>query len=199
MGLELKYEEGQTALDEEEKEGLLISSITTREELDEFEQQNIEKAIEWTLGRKFKQEKIITEEFVCELHYKMFSDVWKWAGDFRHTNKNLGGDWKQIGIRLKQLNDDCLFWIQKEVYSGEDIAIRYKHQIVSIHCFSNGNGRHSRLIADIIVNHIFKKPIFSWGGSSINKKGEARSKYLKAVKEADNGNMKLLLEFAREK
>ena len=130
MGLEIEYIEAQTPLDEDEKEGLLISTITTRSELDEFEQQNIEKAIEWTLKRKFKKGNIITEHFVRELHQKMFNDVWKWAGDFRKSNKNIGIDWQHISISLKQLNDDCLFWIDKKTYSEEEIAVRYKHKIV---------------------------------------------------------------------
>ena len=83
MGLKLEYKDGQTPLTEEEKEGLLIKSITTHGELDEFEQLNIEKAIEWTITKKFKKEYILSEEFVKELHYKMFNDVWAWAGKFR--------------------------------------------------------------------------------------------------------------------
>ena len=58
MGLEFDYKDGQTPLDEEEKEGLKIKSITTQGELDEFEQLNIEKAVEWTIHTKFKSENI---------------------------------------------------------------------------------------------------------------------------------------------
>jgi fido (protein-threonine AMPylation protein) len=89
MGLEIEYIEGQTPLDEDEKEGLLIKSITTRGELDEFEQFNIEKAIQWTLGKKWKPEYILSEDFVKELHKRMFKEVWSWAGEFRKTNKIL--------------------------------------------------------------------------------------------------------------
>jgi Fic-DOC domain mobile mystery protein B len=118
MGLEIEYIEGQTPLDEEEKEGLLIETITTREELDEFEQQNVEKAIEWTMGKRFKPERIFTEEFVCELHDKMFGEVWKWAGEFRKSNKNIGCDWHKIGILLKQLNDDAKYWTENANLCG---------------------------------------------------------------------------------
>jgi len=197
MGLEIEYVEGQTPLDEEEKAGLLIKTITTRGELDEFEQQNIEKAIEWTMLRKFKPEKIVSKDFVCQLHRKMFGDVWKWAGKFRHSNKNMGCDWQQIGPRLKQLNDDCNYWLLNKTYSEEEIAIRYKHRIVQIHCFSNGNGRHSRLMGDVIINHIFRKRFFTWGGANLIKKGEARTSYLRAIKQADNGEINPLIEFAK--
>ncbi len=197
MGLNLEYIDGQTPLDEDEREGLLIPSITTREELDEFEQQNIEKAIEWTLSRKFSKENIISEDFVRELHKKMFGDVWKWAGEFRKSEKNLGVDRIQIGTMLKQLNDDCNFWIGNKTYPVDELSIRYKHRIVQIHCFANGNGRHSRLMGDVIINHIFGKPVFTWSLESISRKGETRSNYLNAIRTADKGNINPLIQFAK--
>ena len=197
MGLNLVYEDGQTALSEEEKEGLLIGSISTRGELDEFEQLNIEKAIEWTLTRTFRKERVITEAFVMDLHRKMYEDVWRWAGEFRKTNKNLGVDWTQIGIELKKLIDDCSFWVDNFTYNEDEIAIRFSHRIVSIHCFPNGNGRHSRLIADVIISHLFKKPVFTWSRNNLVKKGDARTSYLTAIRQADKGDIQPLINFAR--
>ena len=86
MGLNLEYIDGQTPLDEDEKDGLLINSISTRGELDEFEQQNIESAIQWILTRKFKNEQIFTEAFIQDLHKRMYGQVWQWAGKYRRTN-----------------------------------------------------------------------------------------------------------------
>jgi Fic-DOC domain mobile mystery protein B len=197
MGLEIEYIEGQTPLDEDEKEGLLIKSITTRGELDEFEQFNIEKAIEWTLGKKWEPEYILSEDFVKELHKRMFKEVWSWAGEFRKTNKNIGVDKYQIGVSLKQLLDDGLYWFKNKTYSDEEFAIRFKHRIVKIHCFPNGNGRHSRLIADIIISQIFGKPVFTWSSINLNKKGEARSNYLTAIRLADIGDIIPLINFAK--
>lgn len=197
MGLEIEYIEGQTPLDENEKEGLLIKSITTRGELDEFEQLNIEKAIQWTLGKKWAPEYILSEDFVKELHIRMFKEVWSWAGEFRKTNKNIGVDKYQIGVSLKQLLDDGLYWLKNKTYSDEEFAIRFKHRIVKIHCFPNGNGRHSRLIADIIINQIFGKPVFTWNSSNLNIKGKARSNYLTAIRLADSGDIKPLINFAK--
>ena len=197
MGLDLNYENGQTPLEEEEKEGLLIPSITTREDLDEFEQLNIEKAVEWYLVRKkFRKENILTEKFILDVHKKMFNDVWSWAGKFRKTNKNIGVDKHQIYIRLRQLIDNCKYWINHETYSDEEIAIRFKHELVSIHLFPNGNGRHSRLMADIMMKNIFKKPIFSWGQKNLVNKSSARKQYIKSLKNADNGAINDLIEFA---
>lgn len=197
MGLEFKYQDGQTPLDEDEKEGLKIKSITTQNELDEFEQLNIEKSVEWIIHSNLKSEKILTEKFIKDLHKKMYGDVWKWAGEFRKTDKNIGIKWAQIGIKLKNLIDDTKYWIENKTYSPEEIAIRFKHRIVAIHCFPNGNGRHSRMMADIIIESIFGKDIFTWHKSNMVKENEARKNYIKALKEADNGNVNPLIEFAQ--
>jgi Fic-DOC domain mobile mystery protein B len=197
VGLKIEYAEGQTPLDEEERDGLLIDGITTRADLDEFEQQNIEKAVEWTMQRRYKAEKVFTQEFACELHRRMFGDVWKWAGQFRRSNKNLGCEWHKVGIALKQLNGDAAYWLQQQTCSAEELAVRYKHALASIHCFSNGNGRHSRLMGDIIVSHIFNQPVFTWGAAGLREKNDARVNYLKALKQADAGQLNRLVEFAR--
>ena len=197
MGLELNYIEGQTPVDESEKDGLRIPSITTREELDEFEQLNIEKAVEWTIKRKFNQEIILSEQFVKELHLRMYDDVWKWAGKFRTTNKNIGIDWQLISVALKQLLDDSKFWIENNTYPEDEIAVKFSHRIVSIHCFPNENGRHSRLLADVIISHIFNMPVFSWGSSNLVRQGDARKQYIEAIHAADQGIILPLLIFAR--
>ena len=173
MGLELKYEEGQTPLDEEEKEGLKIKSI------------------------KLKPEKILTEKFVKDLHKRMYGDVWKWAGEFRKSKKNIGISWIRIGIELKNLMDDTKYWIENNTYSPDEIAIRFKHRLVSIHCFPNGNGRHSRMMADIIMESIFDEDLFTWHQSKMVKANETRKEYINALRKADNGNVKPLIEFAK--
>ena len=197
MGLDIDYNEGQTPLDEDEKEGLLIKQITTRGELDEFEQLGVEKANEWLWGRKLDTNKIITTEFVKELHERMFGTIWKWAGEFRTTNKNFGVDKYVIGIELKNLLDDCQYWIKNASFPEDEIAIRFSHRIVIIHPFANGNGRHSRLIADVLINKGFNKAYFTWGSRNLIKQGDAREQYLKALREADNMNYNPLIQFAR--
>lgn len=196
MGLNLGYKAGQTPINEEEKEGLKINSITTQGELNEFEQLNIEKAVEWTIHNNLTTEKILTEKFIKNLHKKMYGDVWKWAGDFRKSDKNIGINWTLIGVELKYLLDDTDYWIKNNTYSPEEISIRFKHRIVSIHCFPNGNGRHSRLMADIIIESVFSKKVFTWNKSNMIKANNTRKEYINALKEADNGNINPLIKFA---
>lgn len=198
MGLNLEYIEGQTPLEEDEKEGLLLRTISTRGELDEFEQVNIQDAIEWSIKGKISREQLLSEEFLLLVHKKMFGTIWKWAGTKRKTNKNIGVDKTQISVELRKLIDDCKFWIDNNTYNPEEIAVRFSHRLVKIHVFPNGNGRHSRLVADILISKVFNKPVFTWGHSDLTKKGTIRKEYLDAVYKADSNNYKPLLEFARK-
>jgi len=197
MGLDLEYIDGQTPIDENEKEGLLIETISTKGELNEFEQQNIEEALQWTLGKNFKTKDVFTEHFICSLHKRMYGNVWAWAGKYRKSNKNIGVDKHQISIELKILCDDALYWIENKTYLPDEMAMRFKHRLVSIHCFSNGNGRHSRLMADIIIEKLFGEKPFSWGSDNLTSKSNNRGIYLQAVKTADKDDYKALLVFAR--
>ena len=197
MGLEIKYIEGQTPLAEEENEGLIVRAIETRKELDEAEQRNIGNAIEWSLRISSQLDEILSEEFIKRVHRKMFDDVWKWAGSYRTTNKNLGVDKFDIPVELRKVSDDCKYWIENKSFTADEIAVRFKHRVVIVHPFANGNGRHSRLIGDILVNKYFKQPVFSWGSKSMIKPNDTREKYLSALRKADNGNYEDLIVFAK--
>ena len=197
MGLKLKYVYGQTPLEEYEKEELLIKHITTLKDLNEFEQQNIEKAIEWIMGKTFTVENVLNEGFILNLHKKMYEDVWKWAGKYRTSNKNIGVDKLQIPICLYQLNEDCKFWIENQTFEPDTLAIEYKHRIVKIHPFTKGNGRHSRLMADIIIEKLLGRELFTWGGVNLSQMSNVRKRYIDSIFEADKGNIIPLVEFAR--
>ena len=197
MGLKIKYLDGQTPLNEEELDGLKIRSITTREELDEFEQFNIEKAIQWTFGKKIQAKDLLSEKFIKDLHKRMYGEVWKWAGSFRTTEKNLGIKSYLIPVQLQQLLDDVMYWYENQIYSPDEVAVRFKHQLVSIHCFANGNGRHSRLMADLIMEKLYKEPFLTWGGSSLVKSNEKRKEYINAIKLADHQDISQLIMFAK--
>lgn len=200
MGLgDIQYNDGQTPIDEDEKDGLLLPWVNTKQELDEAEQQNIENAIRWTVERRkrFTVEEVLSEEFTRALHKRMFGEVWAWAGYFRNTNKNIGIDKYSIGTELRVLLDDCRYWIDNSVFPPDEIAIRFSHKMVAIHCFSNGNGRHSRLLADIIIEKLLGGQIFAWGGNNLVKAGQLRAAYLDAIRRADRRDYDPLILFAR--
>ncbi len=187
---------GATPLNEEELEGLKIKSITTRGELDRWEQQNINEAMDWLEKRKNKTD-ILNETFIRKLHSQMFKKVWTWAGTFRRSNKNIGVDKHQIGIELRYLIDDIKYWIENKTYESDEIAVRLHHRIVAIHCFPNGNGRHARLIADTLLTDVFNLKPFTWGNGDLTGSGDIRTKYIKALRAADKSDYEPLKEFVR--
>ncbi|MEM9896236.1 MAG: mobile mystery protein B [Bacteroidota bacterium] len=197
MGLELDYTHGQTPIEEEEKAELLIPTISTKKELDEFEQKNIEESMQWLLRKKFTADQVFTEKFIKELHGRMFGHVWRWAGTFRLTQKNIGVDYWQISLSLKMLLDDAITWYKDSVFEPDELAIRFKHRLVSIHCFPNGNGRHSRLLADLIIEKIFTGEVFSWGSQNLSSLDGQRDLYIRSLKAADQQNIRQLISFAR--
>ncbi len=193
--IEFEYPEGATPIDLDEAEGLLLTHITTHGELNRWEQDNIVEALAWI--DKTKPTNILNEQFIKRLHNRMFGYVWRWAGQFRRSDKNIGVSWHQVPMYLKNMCDDVPVWIQTQNESPEEMAVRFHHRLVWIHPFSNGNGRHARLMADIFIENVLHGSSFSWGKRNLSSPSEYRSRYINALQEADNGNYIPLLEFAK--
>ena len=189
--------DGKTPLEADELDELLIRDINTREELNEYEQRNIEKAIVWTMGRTFSADQLLNDGFIRRLHKLMYGKVWSWAGKYRKTNKNIGIEKHLISQELRMAIDDCKFHIKNDSFPPDEISIRFKHRLVSIHCFPNGNGRHSRLMADLIIEHVFNLPVFSWGAANLSGNNDVRKSYLHSIRKADQGEFSELVQFAR--
>jgi len=196
MGLTLHNKDGQTPLNPEQINGLKIKTLVTQAQLNEFEQANINQTL-MGLNSKRKIKNILSEDFIVQLHKRMFGMVWKWAGKFRQTETNIGIEWTRIPIELRKLLDDTKFWVENQTYSPDEIALRFKHRLVAIRCFPNGNGRHSRIMADLIAVQLLESDKFNWGNSSLVASSEQRKNYLKALQLADQGSFSQLLIFAR--
>lgn len=190
-----EYPEGATPIDADEAEGLLLTHITTRRELDRWEQENILEAKAWI--DKTKPYDILNERFIKILHKRMFGNVWKWAGHFRQSNKNIGGPWHQISTSLKNLCDDTALWVKMQEEAHDILAVRFHHRLVSIHPFPNGNGRHAREMTDLLLKNILKDQEFSWGRENLSKSGSVRTQYIESLQTADKGDYKPLLAFVR--
>lgn len=148
----MDYPEGATPLDPDEMDGLKFKHITTRGELDELEQVNIEDGLRW-LGRQRRKD-ILTDGFAVTLHKRLFGGVWSWAGTFRRTGNNIGIDPINIGVELRMLMGDAGFWAAHKTYQPIEAAVRLHHRLVFIHPFPNGNGRHARIMADIVLTRV---------------------------------------------
>jgi Fic-DOC domain mobile mystery protein B len=192
----LGSEEGNTPLSPEE-ELELIPNLATREELNEWERLNILKADAWALDAKgIHRRDPLTEQFVRELHRRMFDRTWKWAGRYRTTEKNIGIAHYQIRDSLAVLLGDVRYWLEHQTYGLDETAVRLHHRLVSIHPFANGNGRHARMMADIFaLRH--GRPVFTWGGGDLLLLGDLRRTYIDALQAADKNDIQPLLAFAR--
>lgn len=187
-------DEAATPLTEEEKRDLKPAYIATRGDLNAVEQENIARGQEWALHRRGRD--ILSERFVTELHRHMFSDVWRWAGRYRTSERNIGIDHWQIPQALRMLLDDTKAQIDAKAYPRDEIAIRFHHRLVQIHPFPNGNGRHARLMADLLITQLGGER-FSWGNGSLVNIGELRQRYIAALRAADAYDIGPLLAFAR--
>lgn len=187
------YPPGATPVDANEAEGLIPSHISLQSELNEWEEANILEARTWAFGRKRKD--LFSERFIKRLHREMFKNTWKWAGQFRTTDKNIGVPWYRIAQDVKTLCDDAQYWIANHTYPEAELAVRFHHRLVSIHPFSNGNGRHARLMTDLIMRGFGLEP-FTWGRIHLATLGEARRRYIAALRAADGQDIQPLIKFA---
>ena len=182
-----------TPLAPEERRELIPAHIAYRSELNEAEQENIVRAQDWALGRR---RDLLNEKFIKDLHRRMLGDVWRWAGKFRTSERNLGIAYYEISTALRQLLDDTKAWIKHNAYPPDEIAVRFHHRLVKIHPFPNGNGRHARLMADLLVMKLGGER-FSWGRANLRDASDMRKSYIAALQAADNHNIGPLLAFAR--
>ena len=184
-------------MEADERERLLQSWITSRADLNVAEQANIIDGAAWARRRRGrKPADMLTADFAIMLHGQMFGDVWKWAGTYRTTARNIGVDAHRIGMDVAQLMDDVRYWVDNKTYPPDEIAVRLHHRLVAIHPFPNGNGRHSRLMADLLIERLGGAS-FSWGGGGLADTGELRRRYVQALRAADNHDISPLLAFAR--
>jgi Fic-DOC domain mobile mystery protein B len=182
-----------TGLTPEERDGLIPSYITLRGELNEAEQENIAEAHAWAFSRK---RNVLDENFLNTLHERMYGNVWRWAGTYRQSQKNIGVVYNRIPVDLRTLLDDCRYWLANATYPIDEIAARFHHRLVWIHCYPNGNGRHARLATDVLLTSLGRDR-FSWGSASIVEAGVTRAAYVAALQTADNHDYGPLLAFVR--
>lgn len=186
--------EGATPLDPDELEGLRHRHVTTRDQLNELEQANLDTGLLW-LGRQKQLE--LSVDQMCKLHARLFGEVWSWAGTFRRTEKTIGVDPLQISVQSRMLMDDVAYWVKHGTYPPTEAALRFHHRLVAIHLFPNGNGRHARIAADALLQKRFKAPPIDWsGGADLTRNNQRRKQYIAALRAADLHDYGPLLDFA---
>ncbi len=193
--MEIVSSSGATPLEPDDLKGL-IPRLTTREELNQFEQRNILQAVRLAQRSTKLKRDLLSSDSLTWLHRLMFNETWRWSGQFRTNQTNIGIEPHQIREQLGSLYDDAKYWAENSVCKLPEYAIRIHHRLVKIHPFVNGNGRHGRLVADLIMFY-GGQDLLTWGGhKSIDLEGKVRNKYLDALRKADAGNYNELIRFA---
>ena len=186
-------DDGHTPLSEEDRQGLLLSHIATRDDLNDAEQRNIAKALR---RRAPTVDKLLDDMYLRGLHKAMFGEVWEWAGKYRQRVTNVGVAPAQISTDLRTLTGDAKEWVEHRYFEPDELAVRFHHRLVTIHPFPDGNGRHSRISADYLAQAL-RQPHFSWGARLDMETDALRHAYLSALRTADRGDISPLLRFAR--
>lgn len=186
-------DEANTPLDAEEREQLIPSYITLRRELNEAEQVNIAAAAKWL---SLRRRNVLDEKFLRNLHKQMFGQVWRWAGRYRTTPRNIGVDAYRIPMDMAQAVDDARFWVEHNSFPPDEIAVRFSHRLVAIHPFPNGNGRFSRMVGDLLAVQQGQSR-FTWGRESLVDANTTRAAYVAALRAADAHDLESLIAFAR--
>ncbi len=155
---------------------------------------NILKAsLDYLGGVSNKKSDSFDADFFLKLHKEMFGDVWDWAGKIRTAELNFGVNAYLVSTELKKLTDDLSFWHENKTFNAIEISARLHHRAVVIHPFLNGNGRWSRMLANIYLKQNELKPT-KWNEDLLAQENIHRGDYIQALKQADNGDYELLIK-----
>ena len=166
-------------------------------DLNEAEAENILVAANRWYRRRLTLDSLLDDVAVRDLHRDMFGEVWAWAGSYRSRLLNIGVDPTQVPVAVRGLVDDAKYWFATDSPAEVDVAaVRLHHALVAIHPFSNGNGRHARLLTDLVLS-VVKAPAFTWGRRDLGPISEVRARYVAALRQADRGDYEALVEFVR--
>src|SRR5258708_5452289 len=185
-----------TPLDRAWRGALIKTGVRARSDLKEAEEKNIIKGAAGARRRRGGPEALLSEDFSKSLHKQMFGEVWKWASTYRQIELNIGIAPHLVAAEMPVLFDNARFWVEHKTYSPDAIAVRLHHRLTQIHGFPNGNGRHARMMADLLIEKLGGKT-FTWGSGSIHDIGTLRTTYVNALQAADNQDFGPLLECAR--
>ena len=189
----LEGDDAATPVTPDERTDLIPAYITTRAELNAAEQANIAKATVWALRGNLD---VLDDAFLRNLHKRLLGEVWRWAGSYRQTDRNIGVAAIYIPVEVRRLIDDTRYWIAQQTFPADEIAARFHHRLVLVHPFPNGNGRLARLATDLLLKSLGRPP-FTWGRVNLVAASETRAAYVTALRAADRHDIGPLLAFVR--
>jgi len=184
-----------------------MKHLITWADVDAEEASNIAKGRAWLIAQHFTLDDLFDTLTLRTIHQRMFGKVWTWAGSVRRRETSIGIDPSQIQTQFEQLvqnfrwraaNADEIGFSEEE---RRELGIRFHTEMVAIHAFVNGNGRHARLVANLVDSAMglgsLADPLYPWGARSGLPSAESRKLYLDAIKLAGSrGEYGPLLDIA---
>lgn len=159
MALEPDY--GETLLSYEEAEALtpearkLLGDPIRRADLYDLEQRiQVEVADEWwgnLLNFNVPMRDLLNDHFARDLHRRLYAPVWEWGGRQRSRETNIGIAPEHIAVEMRNALDDLSYqWEHQTGIDARTLGIATHAALVRIHPFVDGNGRVTRLLADLV-------------------------------------------------
>lgn len=182
--------------------GLMLGHLSTPAARNAAEAEAISRAYDkhvFRARRKKREVEWLTDDFIRKVHADMFGTIWEWGGQYRQTKLNIGVEPHLIREQIKLLTGDFFSWNEtNSTMPVVEIAAHLQHRLTYVHPFINGNGRHARLITDIFL-YSRQYPIPQWPQIQLMAQGnEIRDQYIKAMKNADEGDITLLIQFIED-
>lgn len=159
MALEPDY--GETLLSYEEADALtpearkLLGDPILKADLYDLEQRiQVEVADEWwgnLLSFNIPMRDLLNDHFARDLHRRLYAPVWKWGGRQRSRETNIGIAPEHIAVEMRNELDDLNYqWEHQTGIEARMLGIATHAALVRIHPFVDGNGRATRLLADLV-------------------------------------------------
>ncbi len=179
--------------------GLILTHLSTPAARNAAETEAISRAYDthiYRARRKKQGTEWLTDDFLRKVHTDMFGNIWEWGGKYRQVRLNIGVEPHVIREHIKRLVGDFSVWNEtKFTMPVVETAARLQHRLTYIHPFTNGNGRHARLISDIFL-YSRHHSIPQWPQVQLMTEGnQIRMKYIQALKQADDGDFTALIQF----
>ncbi len=157
----LTPEYGETPVDDDEAQALTpeileqLGQSVSKADIFAIEQaieaevtaNTVVKIIEGDLGLS----DLLADFFIRDLHRQLYGDIWTWAGKYRQRELNIGIAPESIAAELRTSLQNMLYRFEHTAdWDARQFGIAVHAETVRIHPFTDGNGRTTRLLANLI-------------------------------------------------
>ena len=94
---------------------------------------------------------LLNDYFLRDLHTQLYGDIWMWAGRWRQYEVNIGVAPEHIAVELRSAMGNIGYrWERAADWTPRELGVAVHAEAVRVHPFTDGNGRTTRLLADLV-------------------------------------------------